>query len=87
MLDAQKALEEKQRRDPVTSRGAVGAGEGDGEGAAGGPGRGGSGAPADDRTAAERRADAEATNPDTATGSSTDAGRLEGGTPVTSPWP
>ncbi len=100
LLKEQKALEEKQRKDPLPDRSGESAG-----GSAGGGDKeqaGGEGGK-DDRTAAEKRADAEAeaaekrakageTGPagapktaDTGTGGSTDAGRLEGGTPVTAP--
>jgi hypothetical protein len=110
LLEEQKALEEKQRKDPLPDRSGEssgGSGGGGGEGGEG-EGKGGGGTGKDDRTAAEKRADAEAeaaekqakagaagkageagqTGPqtaDTATGGSTDAGRLEGGTPVTAP--
>ncbi len=114
LLKEQKALEDKQRKDPLPDRsgesaggsaGGGGGGEGEGKGEAG---KGGS---KDDRTAAEKRADAEAEaaekrakaekaekaekageagqadaqTADTGTGGSPDAGRLEGGTPVTAP--
>ena len=110
LLEEQKALEEKQRTDPLPDRSGEssgGAGGGGGEGGEGG-GQAGESGGKDDRTAAEKRADAEAEaaakqakaeetgkageagqagapTADTATGSSTDAGRLEGGTPVTAP--
>jgi hypothetical protein len=108
LLKQQQALEEKQRKDPLPDRSGESAG-----GSAGGEGEGGEGQAdqaggKDDRTAAEKRADAEAEaaekrakagetgqageageagapTADTGTGGSTDAGRLEGGTPVTAP--
>jgi hypothetical protein len=110
LLEEQKALEEKQRRDPLpdrTGESSGGLGGGGGQGGEGQPGQGGG---KDDRTAAEKRADAEAEaaekraqtgagepgqagesgqpgapTADTGTGGSTDAGRVEGGTPVTAP--
>ena len=111
LLKEQKALEDKQRKDPLPDR----SGESAGGSAGGGGGEGGEGkgqagqaGAKDDRTAAEKRADAEAEaaekrakaekaekageagqagapTADTGTGGSTDAGRLEGGTPVTAP--
>jgi hypothetical protein len=104
LLEEQKALEEKQRKDPLPDRSGESSGGSGGGGGTGGEGEGqagGSGSK-DDRTAAEKRADAEAEaaekrakageagqagaqTADTATGSSTDAGRLEGGAPVTAP--
>jgi hypothetical protein len=108
LMKEQAALQEKQRANPLPDR----SGEGSG-GAAGGEGedgKGGQGGGRDDRTAAEKRADAEAeaaekqaksqgkgddpasadagapaASADTATGGSTEAGRLEGGAPVTAP--
>jgi hypothetical protein len=102
LLKEQKALEDKQRKDPLPDRGGESAG-----GSAGGGEKGQAGGEGgkDDRTAAEKRADAEAeaaekrakaevtgeTRPsgaapaDAGTGGSTDAGRHEGGTPVTAP--
>ena len=99
LLKEQKALEDKQRKDPLPERGGGTGTEGPGDSGAGKAGSTGS---KDDRTPAERRAEAEdqaaakqgqagdkgskdAPTADTATGSSTDAGRLEGGTPVTAP--
>lgn len=107
LIAEQKALEEKQRKDPLPDRGGESSGGGGGAGGAG-DAQGGGAAGKDDRTAAEKRADAEAEaaekqakagaagktdeagqagaqTADTATGGSTDAGRLEGGTPVTAP--
>ncbi|HYN01610.1 MAG TPA: hypothetical protein VE359_04135, partial [Vicinamibacteria bacterium] len=111
LLKEQKALEDKQRKDPLPDRsgesagGSAGAGGGEG---GEGKGQAGQAGAKDDRTAAEKRADAEAEaaekrakaekaekageagqagapTADTGTGGSTDAGRLEGGTPVTAP--
>jgi hypothetical protein len=120
LLREQKALEDKQRKDPLPDRSGESAG-GSAAGGGGAGGEGGEGKPGetggkDDRTAAEKRADAEAEaaekrakaektgqkaedaaqeageagqegahTADTGTGGSTDAGRLEGGTPVTAP--
>jgi hypothetical protein len=57
LLEQQKALEEKQRRQPLPERGAGGQGaSGEGEGAEG-TGAGGAGGQKDGRTSAERRAD------------------------------
>ena len=109
LLKEQKALEDKQRKDPLPERGGGAGGGGTGTEGSGDPGQGqagtgkaGSPGSKDDRTPAERRAEAEdeaaakkgqagdkgstgAPTADTATGGSTDAGRLEGGTPVTAP--
>ncbi len=111
LLKEQQQLEEKQRRDPLPERGqgsggtAAGGseGEGDGEGEGsegqkgGKPPAGRAGARGDNRTTAEKQADAEANEaearagqpagdgkPDTGTGGS-HAGRSDGGTPVTAP--
>ena len=104
LLKEQKALEDKQRKDPLPERGGGAGGGGAGTEGSGdsGAGKAGSTGSKDDRTPAERRAEAEdeaaakkgqagdkgskdAPTADTATGGSTDAGRLEGGTPVTAP--
>ena len=104
LLKEQKALEDKQRKDPLPERGGGAGGGGTGTEGSGdsGAGKAGSTGSKDDRTPAERRAEAEdeaaakkgqagdkgskdAPTADTATGASTDAGRLEGGTPVTAP--
>jgi hypothetical protein len=119
LLKEQKALEDKQRKEPLPDRSGESAGGSAGGGAGGedeGKGEPGKGGSKDDRTAAEKRADAEAEaaekrakageagqktadagektgeagqadaqTADTGTGGSTDAGRLEGGTPVTAP--
>ena len=118
LLREQKALEDKQRKDPLPDRsGESAGGSAGGEGGSGeGKGQAGEAGGKDDRTAAEKRADAEAEaaekrakageagqkadeagqkageagtgdaqTADTGTGGSTDAGRLEGGTPVTAP--
>jgi hypothetical protein len=60
LLEQQKALEEKQRNEPLPERG-TGSGGGTGGASTGaGGGAAGAGGPKDDRTPAERRADAEA---------------------------
>jgi hypothetical protein len=60
LLEEQKALEEKQRNDPLPDRsGESSGGSGGGEGK-GGEGQAGQAGGKDDRTAAEKRADAEA---------------------------
>jgi hypothetical protein len=104
LLKEQKALEDKQRKDPLPDRSGESAGGSSAGGGAGGEsdGRPGQAGAKDDRTPAEKRADAEAeaaekkakageigapaaAPADKGTGGSTDAGRLEGGTPVTAP--
>jgi hypothetical protein len=60
LLKEQKALEEKQRKDPLPDRSGDGAGGGGGGAGQAGSGGVGPGGAKDDRTPAERRADAEA---------------------------
>jgi len=96
LLKEQKALEEKQRKEPLPERGEGAGGAGAGKegssgsaaGKGGSAGRAGSTESKDDRTPGERRAEAEARKGkegDNGTGDSRDSGQLEGGAPVTAP--
>lgn len=95
LVKEQQALEAKQRANPLPDRSGESAGGAGAPGGESGEGGGAAGGAKDDRTPAERRADAEAEAAakqtggappaDTGTGGSPDAGRLEGGAPVTAP--
>ena len=105
LLKEQKAIEDKQRKEPLPERGEGSGGAGAGKegssgsaaGKGGSAGRAGSTESKDDRTPAERRAEAEArkgkddkgasapATGDKGTGDSRDSGQLEGGAPVTAP--